>query len=103
MIQQKDNEEEQIETRDAAEVFLPILSRHQGCNIVLKMDCEGEEYGIVRRLFDTGILARFSFIMLEWHFKGSGDILYYLKQTGFSYWSIHKNKDMGMVYAYREK
>lgn len=103
LIQQKDNEEEQIETRDAAEVFLPILSRHQGCNIVLKMDCEGEEYGIVRRLFDTGILARFSFIMLEWHFKGSGDILYYLKQTGFSYWSIHKNKDMGMVYAYREK
>lgn len=100
LVQDKNDKQELIEVRDAAEVFLPIVERHSDCNIILKMDCEGEEYGIIERLFNEGILSYISFIMLEWHYKGKDCILSYLKKAGFSYWCNDKNKNMGLIYAF---
>ena len=85
-----------------AEVFLPIIQNHPECNIVLKMDCEGEEYGIMEELSEKGILNMISFIMLEWHYKGKDSLLTCLEKLGFSYWCNDKTKDMGLIYAYRE-
>lgn len=102
LAKSQDEEEESIEVKDVAEVFLPIIQNHPECNIVLKMDCEGEEYGIMEELSEKGILNMISFIMLEWHYKGKDSLLTCLEKSGFSYWCNDKTKDMGLIYAYRE-
>lgn len=101
LVEQKDEKLEEIEVRKATEVFEPIIKKYPDYNIVLKMDCEGEEYGILEELLESGILAKLSFIMLEWHYKGKNSILKCLKQAGFSWWCNDKGKDMGLVYAYK--
>lgn len=99
-LAQPENEQlEQIVVRDAAEEFMPIIQKHWDCNIILKMDCEGEEYGIIETLLKKGILSSISFIMLEWHYRGKDSIISCLQSAGFSYWCNDKNKDMGLVYA----
>lgn len=97
-----DNEESEIiEVKDAVEVFLPIIQKHTDCNIILKIDCEGEEYAIFQELLQAGLLSKIDFIMLEWHYKGKEILLDYLNEADFSYWCTDKNKDMGLIYAYR--
>jgi hypothetical protein len=87
--------------KKASEILFPIINRYSQYNIVLKMDCEGDEYGIIQELFETNLLGRFDFIMLEWHYQGKESLLEYLKEAGFSYWCSDKNLKMGLIYAYR--
>lgn len=101
LVQSENEENEKIEVRAASEVFFPIIQRHTNCNIILKMDCEGEEYGIIAELSQNGVLEKFCFIMLEWHYEGKDRILKYLNQSGFSYWCCDKNEKMGLIYAFR--
>ncbi len=101
LIKQKDENIEEIEVRKATEVFEPIIKKYPDYNIVLKMDCEGEEYGILEDLLQSGILSKITFIMLEWHYKGKDSILNCLKQAGFSWWCNDKEENMGLVYAYK--
>ena len=94
---------EQIEVRNVSEVFEPIISQYPQCNIILKMDCEGEEYAIMDELVGKKLLARIDFIMMEWHYRGKESILQYLEQAGFSYWCSDKNSEMGLIYAYNTR
>lgn len=100
LVKPEDEQLEKIEVKDAIDVFTPILKQHIGNNIVLKMDCEGEEYGIIRELSESKLLEKFDFIMLEWHYNGKEDILKYLNESGFSYWCADLNDKMGSIYAY---
>ena len=100
LVKIADEEKEEIEVRKASEVFTPIIDKYSRYNLILKMDCEGEEYGIIEELLDEKILNKFSFIMLEWHYRGKENILQLLKMAEFSYWCCDKTKDMGMIYAY---
>jgi len=102
LVQEKCEQVEQIEVRRASEVFAPILKAYPYHNIILKLDCEGEEYNIVEELFQSGILDKFSFIMLEWHYKGKDIILDYLEKAGFSWWCNDRNAETGLVYAYQK-
>lgn len=95
----ENEEQEKIQVRDAAEVFRPIMEEYVGCNMVLKMNCEGEEYAILERLASEQLLDRFAVIMLEWHYKGKDGILKYLDAAGFTYWCQDKERNMGLVYA----
>lgn len=70
-------------------------------DLILKMDCEGGEYRILKELLDKGILDRFTFIMLEWHYKGKEAILHYLLEAGMSYWCCDKDDQMGLIYAFK--
>lgn len=101
LTRREDDSEELVEVRDAAEVLLPIVQRHLDCNIILKLDCEGEEYGIVEELYRKNILSRISFIIMEWHYFGKDSILDYLEKAGFSYWCNDKLNEMGLVYAFK--
>lgn len=92
--------EEKIILKDVVPIFENIISQHKGKNIVLKMDCEGEEYGIIKRLNEYNILEKIDFVMLEWHYKGRERILSALQKAGFSYWFYDKNEKMGLVYAW---
>jgi len=93
--------EENIEVKDASEEIRRIVKRHPDNNIVLKMDCEGEEYGIIHILFEYGILQFIEVIMLEWHYKGNKEITSIFRQAGFSYFCYDKNSYTGLVYAWK--
>lgn len=92
---------EEIEVRKASEVLGEAIGAYSDHNCILKMDCEGEEYGIIEDLYTAGVLGRFHMVMLEWHHKGKGVILEYLEKAGFSWWCSDKNKDLGLIYAYK--
>lgn len=91
---------EVIEIKNVSAVLAPIIKQHSECNIILKMNCEGEEYNIMEELARTNLLTDIDFIMMEWHYKGKESILKYLEQNGFSYWCIDKSKEMGFIYTY---
>lgn len=101
LVDPANDRQELVEVRDAAEEISCIVKKHPKQNIVLKMDCEGEEYGIIEELSDAGVLEKISFIMLEWHYAGKESLIHNLKKAGFSYWCNDKNNDMGMIYAYK--
>jgi FkbM family methyltransferase len=92
---------ETIEVRRASEILQPIIKKHTQNNIVLKMDCEGDEYGIMKELMETKLLGKIDFIMLEWHYNGKEILLKYLRNSGFSYWCSDRSVEMGLIYAYR--
>lgn len=101
LVKIENEEQEKIQVRDAAEVFRPIMEEYGDCNMVLKMNCEGEEYAILERLASEQLLGQFSMIMLEWHYKGKDNILKYLDAAGFTYWCQDKERNMGLIYACR--
>lgn len=71
LIEEINEQVEQIEVKKASEIFAPIINQHTMHNIVLKMDCEGEEYYILEELLQSGLLEKIKFIMLEWHYQGN--------------------------------
>lgn len=101
LVQAEYEEQESVQVRDAAEVFRPIIQNFEGCNIILKMDCEGEEYAILERLADEQLLEQFTMIMLEWHYKGRDSILKRLSEEGYTYWYQDREGNRGMIYACR--
>ena len=99
---EEDEESEEIIVVDSADEIRRIVDEYaEEFNIVIKLDCEGEEYRIVEELNNTGLLKKIDFIMMEWHYEGNKRILECLKESGFSYWHSYKSSKMGQVYAYR--
>lgn len=90
-----------VEVHKASDVVSGICGENPECNIVLKLDCEGEEYNIIRQLDESGYLKVFSLIMLEWHYKGNDNLIKILEKNRFSYICANKSYEMGLIYAYR--
>lgn len=101
LVKESKERTEEITVRKASEVFEPIMARYPDHNIILKLDCEGEEYGILHELCSSGLLDKCSFIMLEWHYQGKESILDDLRAAGMSWWCCDKNQEMGLIYAYK--
>jgi FkbM family methyltransferase len=95
---------QRIELREAAAVLKPIFAAHANANIVLKMDCEGSEYGIFENLADAGMLDRFQAIMLEWHREGPRPLRDALHERGYEVFTFGDHpSQVGMLYAVRAK
>lgn len=95
---------EKISVKNAADELKPIIQKYgQDYNIVLKMDCEGEEYGIIELLNKEGILREIDFMMLEWHYQGKESILQELSKAGFSYLCTAQRENMGSLSAWHSK
>lgn len=71
-----------------------ILTRFPGEDMVVKMDCEGCEYGAILKSTDQ-TLRRFGEFIIEYH-HGSGDLVARLKSAGFDV-RVMKN----LIYARR--
>jgi FkbM family methyltransferase len=70
--------------------------------LVLKIDCEGEEYGIFDMLKTTNYLDKVDCILLEWHEKGVESLAAILKSNGFQYFHAPNDKlESGMLYSFR--
>ena len=93
---------QRIELREAATVLRPIFAAHANANIVLKMDCEGSEYGIFENLAAAQMLGRFQAIMLEWHREGPRPLRDALHEHGFEVFTFGDHpSQVGMLYAVR--
>lgn len=98
-----DKGETEIVIREASDAVRQIIEKHPQNNIVLKMDCEGEEYAILSNLDEKGILKNIDYITLEWHYGGKEKIEYYLNKNGFSYSGKIIRKDLGQMVAWRQE
>jgi FkbM family methyltransferase len=100
---------ETITVRDAAEVLPELVAKAkaQGCDVVIKVDCEGSEFSIFATLSKAGLLSEIRAFMVEWHKKGSTDgsqneIVGPLIANNFMIFDrTNPNKASGMFYAAR--
>lgn len=92
----------EIVLKEASSVLRPICLSHANESLVLKVDCEGAEYQILRNLRDSGVLNLFRIVCIEWHEKGVESLNDYLSSCGFSTFSSESpGKRVGMIYAVR--
>jgi FkbM family methyltransferase len=98
------SDDELVEIRDAEAELQSLFAQstdHQ--QIILKMDCEGSEREIFRR-FSANTLSRIDVILLEWHSPSIlSEISRTLEKSAFSLLVQRKNKDLGMLYAFRQQ
>lgn len=103
LITEQDDRTENVLVKDIKEVFTEICTEHTTENIVLKMNCEGEEYSIIQRMDECGLFERVKIIMAEWHYDGREGMTDILEKNGFMYWNIVMGPETGMVYAVNMK
>lgn len=103
LIDRKQSSENSIMVKKASDVIQNIKNIHKTEKIVLKIDCEGEEYAIMNDLSENDKLKFVDFIMLEWHYKSPGGIYTVLKNNKFSYYSVigDVERNMGYIYAWK--
>lgn len=101
LLDDEDSVIEKIEVKAASNVLRPIFEENKECNIILKLDCEGEETNILNSLDESNLLKQIDFIMMEWHFGQKLFIEKLLIKAGFSFWNCDKGSDMGLLYAFK--
>jgi len=71
--------------------------------LLLKMDCEGSEYEIIRKLDEKKLLGLISCMIIEWHLLGSEAITDILIKYGYFTISRYSPKaKYGMIYAFNK-
>ena len=58
---------ERVEVVRASEAMKPILDAHAGWPCVVKMDCEGGEYAILKDWESSGLAKRIDLVLMEYH------------------------------------
>jgi len=97
---------ERCEFRDAAEELGKLFDEYPDRRVVLKVDCEGSEYAVLRRLTETAMLDRIDLIMIECHRRAREhdpvDLKSSLRDHGFGCVHLQPNSgDISMLYAFR--
>jgi FkbM family methyltransferase len=102
-IKPEDMESITIQLADAAEVLRGIRKRHPDAPILLKLDAEGAEYGIIDRLADTGDIRELAAAAIEWHFSpGEKHLSSKLRASGFQTRAkVLEEGCIGMIDAWR--
>ena len=99
---------QQLEILDAGEVFQAICAEAEqsGLGVVVKLDCEGSEFPIMKRISELGLLVRINAFMIEWHKVWSPDVSLKdltnpLRENGFVIFDHTVEADFfaGMLYA----
>ena len=93
-----------IQIADADRILRMIRERHPDAPILLKIDAEGAEYGIVDRLAQTGGLNEIAYAAIEWHLSpGEQYITSRLKSAGFKTDAkiLEPDNSIGMIDAWR--
>jgi len=94
---------QQIEIEDICDELKSIRNNYPKTNIIAKIDCEGSEYDIIRRLDEAKKISDINIYMIEWHRKGPKELIDILKNNGYVTLSIDsKNKYAGMIYAFKK-
>lgn len=92
----------EIKIRQASRILEDIISKHEE-KCLLKIDCEGAEYGIFEDLIENGCMDKIDMIIMEWHIGKYGKLEDLLRKAGFTYVLNKNSRDFGMCYAWRER
>ncbi|WP_454849962.1 FkbM family methyltransferase [Rhizobium binxianense] len=101
---------ETIHVKDAAGVIGPLAerARNAGMDLIVKMDCEGSEFGIFETLVRNGLLGSIHAMVIEWHKwwskeKTQMDLVVPLLEAGFIVLDKTElsNPHAGLCYAVR--
>lgn len=99
----KDATREKISVRRASDTLGPIIGKHEGESIFLKIDCEGAEFKILPDLARSGLLKKISVVIVEWHHRDPSELLDLLTANGFFYFvhRINVQWNVGIIKAIR--
>jgi len=96
---------ERVSVLDAADEFQRLLNTTGDTPIVLKLDIEGAEYVVLRRLAEARLLQKCKVLFIEWHRVPGHDpeeIREILRQEGYHWFEDqHALVDVGMIRAFR--
>ncbi|ARN71585.1 hypothetical protein BST91_07990 [Nonlabens tegetincola] len=90
-----------VTIKDSYQVLLPLVEQHKSNFKLLKIDCEGGEYEIIDRLYETKLLSSFNIIVLEWHVNSPDIVINQLMDSGFVLHTSSQSDKLGLIYAYR--
>jgi FkbM family methyltransferase len=93
-----------IQIADADRILRMIREQHPNSPILLKVDAEGAEYGIIDRLAQTGGLDEIAYAAIEWHLNpGKEYITSRLQSAGFTTdaKALEPDNSIGMINAWR--
>lgn len=92
-----------IVMRAAAAEIGSILRETPARPLVVKLDCEGSEYAILRSLKEAALLPQIHCFMIEWHERGSRPLVELLSESGFVCFDLGDPRaKIGMIYALRQ-
>jgi FkbM family methyltransferase len=95
----------ELDLEKASNVVRRVRAAHPDCDIVMKVDCEGAEFGIFQNLAAEGLLTEVSTFMVEWHNafpgKNQADLIAPLKNAGFTVIDRSPTTGNGFFYAVR--
>ncbi|MGL4722320.1 MAG: FkbM family methyltransferase [Desulfovibrionaceae bacterium] len=95
-------ETDTVQLKRASTIIGDIVEKHSE-KIFLKIDCEGDEYAILRDLEKSTVLSKIDIVILEWHFNGARELLDILKRNNFvcfeKYDISMKNQPVGLIQA----
>jgi FkbM family methyltransferase len=93
-----------IQILDADRILRSIKEHHPGAPILLKLDAEGAEYGIIDRLSRTGGLNDIAYAVIEWHLTpGEKYLTTRLESAGFQTAGriLEPDNSIGLIDAWR--
>lgn len=96
---------ERVRIEDVSAVFHDIFQKvEEGEALMIKLDCEGAEYEILRKLHVSSLIkSPIKYFAIEWHEEEPEELIGILRENGFSVFETHRiGNEVGMVYAFRE-
>jgi FkbM family methyltransferase len=102
VIDKNNAEEIDINIKNISEVLPDLLSKHPKQRKVLKIDCEGAEYEILKKLDESNLLDDIDVLLIEWHDKGASLLEELLVTNNFTVISRHLTSITGMIYAFKK-
>jgi FkbM family methyltransferase len=96
----KNSGSEEIELKEAVEVFDQVGKNHRGDLFFVKMDCEGAEFEIFESLKQKPILAEIFGFIIEWHHRDPMPIIEILLANEFKV-QQRGNIEIGLIIAFR--
>lgn len=74
---------EKVIVKDAFSVIAPIIDKHKKSCVVLKCDCEGAEFEIFDRLYETNVINGIDVVLMEYHYNDPQKLIDILTNCGF--------------------
>lgn len=85
--------------KDVVQEIKSINVENPNYKLILKVDCEGSEYQIVKRLDEANLFKNIKIIMMEWHYGNPKAIEEILKKHNFVSFTSYEEGIAGMIYA----
>jgi len=96
---------EEIELRNVSEVIREIKQTFPNHNIIMKIDCEGSEYEIIRSLYENEELVNIHCLLMKWHIRDPtndpGNLISQLEASDFVVLKTGGSQNGGPLYAFK--